>query len=105
VEISGFGWTNEWLDLVSMLFESSNSIKRVTLLTIAAKNIGSQSLKVTALPSSSMLMMDGVDPAVVDKELKSITCNSARGRWDIKEGVYTWTQEQRCMQADGSIPN
>ncbi|RLN29195.1 hypothetical protein C2845_PM05G17740 [Panicum miliaceum] len=104
VEISGFRGAREELDLVSMLFESSSTIKRMTLLTSSAKNIGSQSRNVTALPS--LKMMDEVDPLVDYEKLKSIPRNSAHGRWDIKEGVYTWTYYARTeVQADGSIAN
>nr|CAB3496633.1 unnamed protein product [Digitaria exilis] len=109
VEISGFTWAKEEMDLVSLLFESSSSIKRMTILTGAAKISGSHSLK-PAAPSSWKLMMGEVDP-MVDEELKRttcikrITCSTSRGRWDIKEGVYTWTHYAAEAEAEGSINN
>lgn len=95
VEINGFKGAKEEMDLVSLLFESSSSIKRITILTGAAKITGSQSLKPVA-PSCWKLMMGEVDP-LLDEELKRFACikwiigRTSRGRWDITEGVYTWT--------------
>ncbi|CAL4938303.1 unnamed protein product [Urochloa decumbens] len=93
VEISGFTGKEEETDLVSLLFESSSSIKRMTLLTRAAKILGSQPWKVTVPPSwNEADHGQKIDPLVAEK-LKGITCSTGQGRWDIKEeeGVYTWT--------------
>ncbi|KAL6645567.1 hypothetical protein ACP70R_017175 [Stipagrostis hirtigluma subsp. patula] len=85
VEISGVTGADEHMDLVSLLFESSNSIKSMTLRTT------------TKMPCAVYLRQ------MMNQKLMKIPCTD-RGRWQFGENVYAWTcyAAGDLVQAEGN---
>ncbi|KAL6614790.1 hypothetical protein ACP70R_037060 [Stipagrostis hirtigluma subsp. patula] len=85
VKISGFTGADEEMDLVTLLFESSNSIKSMTLNAAAERTGAFVSFK---------WMLEGEqddDSQKIDQKLTRIRCTDG-GRWHFGEKIYTWTR-------------
>ncbi|OEL27267.1 hypothetical protein BAE44_0011715, partial [Dichanthelium oligosanthes] len=82
VKISGFTGAHEEIDLVRLLFESSKSIKSMTLNATKDMTCAVSLLKL-------MGEEDGID--TIDQELQKIPYTD-RGHWQLEEDVYTWTR-------------
>lgn len=94
VRISGFTEADDDVDLVRLLFASSDSIRSMNL-SLSAKE------KVPGTVSLKRMMTEDDDHAgtmTVQQKLMSISSADDRGRWHFGDSVYTWT----CNAAESS---